>query len=88
MANRIIKMRQGLYERLTKLGTPGTWEHITTQIGMFSYTGVTETQVEHLKKQYHIYMPRSGRINMCGLNESNIDYVANALHEAITSLPN
>ncbi|XP_015127719.1 aspartate aminotransferase, cytoplasmic [Diachasma alloeum] len=87
MANRIIKMRQGLYERLIKLGTPGTWEHITKQIGMFSYTGLTEIQVEHLRNHYHIYMARSGRINMCGLNDRNMEYVANAFHETIVSLP-
>jgi aspartate aminotransferase, cytoplasmic len=40
MANRIISMRNGLKERLVKLGTPGNWDHITQQIGMFSYTGL------------------------------------------------
>ena len=39
MADRVIAMRTGLRERLEKLGTPGTWNHITDQIGMFSYTG-------------------------------------------------
>ena len=41
MANRVLEMRRGLKERLDKLGTPGTWDHIVTQIGMFSYTGLT-----------------------------------------------
>lgn len=41
MSGRIKQMREGLYQRLLKLGTPGTWEHITTQIGMFSYTGLS-----------------------------------------------
>lgn len=40
MSGRIKEMRAGLYERLQRLGTPGTWEHITKQIGMFSYTGL------------------------------------------------
>ena len=40
MADRIISMRHGLRERLEKLGTPGTWKHITDQIGMFSFTGL------------------------------------------------
>jgi len=34
-------MRIGLYHRLLKLDTPGTWDHIIQQIGMFSYTGLT-----------------------------------------------
>lgn len=107
-------MRASLYEKLQELGTPGSWEHITTQIGMFSYTGLTgkqkkwgnwsnkkeknvffsqndvdfpERQVEHLREHFHIYMLRSGRINMCGLNEKNMDYVAKAFHETILKFP-
>ncbi|XP_020284658.1 probable aspartate aminotransferase, cytoplasmic [Pseudomyrmex gracilis] len=87
MSSRIRDMRQGLRERLLKLGTPGTWDHITQQIGMFSYTGLTERQVQHLREHYHIYMLRSGRINMCGLNESNLDYVADAFNETIKMFP-
>ena len=34
-------MRKGLRERLEKLGTPGSWKHITEQIGMFSFTGLS-----------------------------------------------
>ena len=43
MANRVLDMRRGLKERLERLGTPGTWDHIVTQIGMFSYTGLSRT---------------------------------------------
>lgn len=46
----------------------------------------SEKQVEHLIKNYHIYLLRSGRINMCGLNEKNLDYVAEAIHDAVTKL--
>lgn len=47
MANRVLDMRRGLKERLERLGTPGTWDHIVTQIGMFSYTGLSRTY-EHV----------------------------------------
>ena len=43
MADRIISMRHGLRKRLESMGTPGTWEHITNQIGMFSFTGLGRT---------------------------------------------
>jgi aspartate aminotransferase len=39
MAERIIKMRDVLYDALVKLETPGNWGHIKSQIGMFSFTG-------------------------------------------------
>lgn len=86
MSSRILSMRKGLRERLQKLGTPGNWDHITSQIGMFSYTGLSETQVAHLVKDYHIYLLKSGRINMCGLTTHNIDYIAQAIHETATNV--
>lgn len=43
MSTRIINMRQALFKELTNLGTPGTWNHIVNQIGMFSYTGLNGT---------------------------------------------
>jgi len=90
MANRILEMRSQLLNKLRELGTPGpcngTWEHIVKQAGMFSYLGITEKQVEFLISKYHIYLLKSGRINMCGLNTSNIDYIANAIHDAVTNV--
>lgn len=41
VAGRILKMREMLRGALEELKTPGNWEHITKQIGMFSYTGLT-----------------------------------------------
>merc|ERR1712012_1168943 len=86
MANRIIAMRAGLRARLEKLGTPGKWDHITTQIGMFSYTGLNPTQVDFLVQEKHIYLLRSGRISMCGVTPGNIEYVASSIHEAVTTI--
>lgn len=40
MSSRIIEMRQALRDKLESLSTPGSWDHITQQIGMFSYTGL------------------------------------------------
>lgn len=41
MSTRIKEMRVCLYEKLVQKGTPGVWDHITKQIGMFCYTGLT-----------------------------------------------
>ncbi|XP_076045137.1 aspartate aminotransferase, cytoplasmic-like [Oratosquilla oratoria] len=87
MSDRIKEMRTGLKERLIKLGTPGTWEHITDQIGMFSFTGLSAEQVKYMAEKYHIYLLSSGRVNMCGLTTHNLDYVAEAIHDAVTSIP-
>lgn len=85
MSSRIREMRRLLRDKLVALGTPGNWDHIVNQIGMFSYTGLNESQVALLIKEYHIYLLKTGRINMCGLNTGNIEYVANAIHAVVTS---
>lgn len=86
MAERVLLMRAELKAKLKALGTPGTWEHITDQIGMFSFTGLNPKQVEYMVKEKHIYLMASGRINMCGLTTKNIDYVAESIHEAVTKV--
>ncbi|XP_013414509.1 aspartate aminotransferase, cytoplasmic [Lingula anatina] len=86
MANRVLLMRDLLFKKLKALGTPGKWDHITKQTGMFSYTGLSPNQVNYLVKEYHIYLLKSGRINMCGITTKNVDYVATAIHEAVTKI--
>ncbi|KAH8408061.1 hypothetical protein KR222_008431, partial [Zaprionus bogoriensis] len=83
MAERMTQMRKQLVEKLEVLQTPGKWDHILKQCGMFCYTGLSEDQVEKLKKEKHIYMLKSGRINLCGLNSRNIHYVAEAISEVV-----
>ncbi|KAI8430325.1 hypothetical protein MSG28_000631 [Choristoneura fumiferana] len=87
MSSRVIQMREALRAELIKLGTPGSWEHIVKQIGLFSFTGLTARQVAHLIQEYHIYLLNSGRINICGLNPGNVQYVARAIHDAVTKFP-
>ena len=67
MSARIISMRASLRQKLEELGTPGDWSHITTQIGMFSYTGLTQEMCVFLKQEKHLYLLKSGRISMCGV---------------------
>jgi aspartate aminotransferase len=84
MSGRIISMRAALRELLeTKLGTPGTWNHITDQIGMFSFTGLSEGQVLRLREEFHIYMTKNGRISMAGLNTGNVEYVARSIDKVV-----
>lgn len=51
MADRIIKMRALLRENLEKLGSKHNWDHITSQIGMFAYTGLKPEQMDTLAKE-------------------------------------
>ena len=47
MADRIITMRQKLKDGLAREGSTRNWEHITDQIGMFCFTGMTPDQVRN-----------------------------------------
>jgi aspartate aminotransferase len=83
MSGRIIDMRTALRGKLEQLRTPGTWNHITDQIGMFSFTGLNEKQVAKLRSEGHIYMTKNGRISMAGLNTKNVEYVATQIDKVV-----
>lgn len=87
MSGRIMAMRQALRAKLEARGTPGSWGHITDQIGMFSFTGLTEPQVARLRERFHVYMTKNGRISMAGLNTRNVDYFAEAVDTVVRELP-
>lgn len=76
-------MRTALRNEIESLNTPGQWNHITDQIGMFSFTGLNSAQCERMVGHHHIYMLGNGRISMAGLNSSNVKYVANAINETV-----
>ena len=52
-------------------------------ISFFSFSSVK--QVEFLAKNHHIYLLNSGRINICGITTHNVEYIAKAIHEAVTT---
>jgi len=46
---------------------------------MFSFLGISEEQVTRLQREYAIYMVNSSRINIAGISQANIDYVAKSI---------
>nr|XP_007137184.1 hypothetical protein PHAVU_009G106800g [Phaseolus vulgaris]ESW09178.1 hypothetical protein PHAVU_009G106800g [Phaseolus vulgaris] len=84
MADRIISMRQQLFDALRSRGTPGDWSHIIKQIGMFTFTGLNSKQVSFMTNEYHIYMTSDGRISMAGLSSKTVPLLADAIHAAVT----
>ena len=75
-----------LAAELDRLGTPGNWDHITSQIGMFSFTGISEKQVLAIREKWHVYMTKNGRISMAGLNTGNVKYFAEALDDVVRNV--
>ncbi|KAL6798258.1 aspartate aminotransferase [Trichoderma sp. SZMC 28012] len=87
MRHRLYELRQQLYNLLSKiLKTPGHWGHIIEECGLFSFLKLSPRQCSVLIQQFHIYLPPNGRINISGLNKSNIERVARAI-DYVVRLP-
>jgi len=80
MADRIITMRALLKENLEKLGSKRDWSHITSQIGMFAFTGLTPEQMDVLAKEHSVYATRDGRISVAGITTGNVKRLAEAIY--------
>ncbi|HEX5471672.1 MAG TPA: amino acid aminotransferase [Lacipirellulaceae bacterium] len=83
MRNRINGMRELLVKTLEAKGVPGDYSFITRQRGMFSFSGLTPSQVEALKQKYSIYIVGSGRINVAGITEQNVEPLCEAIAEVV-----
>ena len=81
MADRIISMRTKLKDGLAREGSTLNWNHITDQIGMFCFTGMTPEQVEQITKNHSVYLTKDGRISIAGISSTNVDYLAHAIHD-------
>ena len=81
MADRIYSMRHLLRTKLEELGSVHPWEHITKQIGMFAYSGLSQEQVMVMREHHHVYCTLDGRISMAGVTSHNVDYIAQAIHD-------
>ena len=80
MAQRIHDMRTKLVQKLVEVGSKHDWSHVTNQIGMFAFTGMSPDMCDRLTDEYAIYLTKDGRISIAGLNDSNLEYVAKAIH--------
>jgi aspartate aminotransferase len=80
MADRIIEMRAKLRALLEASGSAKPWAHVTDQIGMFCYSGLSEAQVDRLRADYSIYFTKDGRISMAGVTNDNVEYLAAGIH--------
>jgi aromatic-amino-acid transaminase len=79
MRERIRANRHALVERLALRAPNAKFDFMLRQCGMFSYSGLTATQVARLRSEFSIYAIDTGRICVAALNSRNIDYVADAI---------
>jgi len=83
MRQRIKAMRQKLVDGLKAAGVQQDMGFITTQIGMFSYSGLSKDQMVRLRSEFGVYGTDTGRMCVAALNSKNIDYVCAAIAKVI-----
>ena len=79
MRERILAMRRALHARLLALLPGRDFGYLLSQRGMFSYTGLSAAQVDRLREQHAVYLLRSGRVCIAGLNTANVARTAEAI---------
>jgi aromatic-amino-acid transaminase len=79
MRERIAAMRRSLHGVLAAKLPGRNFDYFLTQRGMFSYTGLSAAQVDHLREEHAVYLVRSGRMCVAGLNTGNVQAVADAM---------
>ena len=83
MRVRIKAMRQKLVDGLKAAGVQQDMSFITTQIGMFSYSGLSKDQMVRLRSEFGVYGTDTGRMCVAALNSKNIDYVCACIAKVI-----
>ena len=84
MKDRVKHMRQQFAEQMRTLTGTDRFDFITRQRGMFGFLGIEADQVAHLKKAHSIYALQSSRINVAGLNPTNLPRVCQAICEVVS----
>ncbi len=79
MRVRIKAMRQSLVDGLKAAGVKQDMSFITSQIGMFSYSGLAKDQMVRLRNEFAVYGTDTGRMCVAALNSHNIGYVCQAI---------
>ena len=79
MRERIQAMRKSLHGVLAAKLPGRDFGYFLTQRGMFSYTGLSAAQVDRLREEFGVYLVRSGRICVAGLNRGNVEATATAM---------
>jgi aromatic-amino-acid transaminase len=83
MRVRIREMRTALVAGLKKAGVAQDMNFITTQVGMFSYSGLSKDQMVRLRNEFGVYGTDTGRMCVAALNSKNIDHVCASIAKVI-----
>jgi len=83
MCERIARMRRAIHDGLKDHVRGEMLTRYLKQRGMFTYTGLVAEQADRLKEEFGVYILRSGRMCVAGLNDSNVQTVADAIGKVL-----
>ncbi|MDG2177006.1 MAG: aspartate/tyrosine/aromatic aminotransferase [Gammaproteobacteria bacterium] len=83
MRDRINGLRKMLVQKLQETGVDKDYSFIQNEKGLFSFLGLSKAQVESLINDYSIYLVNSSRVNVAGINNANIDYLADSIAKVL-----
>jgi aspartate/tyrosine/aromatic aminotransferase len=84
MQSRIEKLRRAFVEALMSRSLKRNYLYLADRVGMFCFSGLKKDEVERLQKEFAIYMPQDGRINIAGLSDENLLKVVDAITEVVS----
>ena len=80
---RIVDLRASFVAKMEALVPGKDFGYINQQRGMFSYSGLSKSQADKLREEHSVYILGSGRINIAGMNDSNMDQICNAIAKVL-----
>jgi aspartate/tyrosine/aromatic aminotransferase len=80
MRSRILKMRQLFVDTMKQKTPQHDFAFLSEQKGMFSFSGLTNMQVDELRNKFSVYVvANGGRINVAGMTSENIPALTDAI---------
>lgn len=83
MRNRMQSLRKMLVDALAAKGANKDFSFVNEQKGMFSYLCISPEQVQKMREQSSVYFVDSSRVNIAGINQHNVELLADALIEVL-----
>ena len=80
---RIVSLRASFVSKMEALVPGKDFSYVNQQRGMFSYSGLTKSQAEKLREEHSIYILGSGRMNIAGMNDGNMDQICGAIAKVL-----
>jgi aspartate aminotransferase len=84
MRGRVDEMRNLFVQGLISNSAKMDFSFLDKQRGLFAYSGLSLKQVNQLREEFGIYLLYDGRLNLAGLNHSNLNYVVESILKVIS----